>query len=50
MVSPMSLIGVIIILTGAVLALKGLYMLTGDLEPDGTVRDSIRDRKDRLGR
>ena len=49
-VSLMSLIGVVIILAGAILALKGLYLLTGDAEPDGTVRDSIRDRRDRLGR
>ena len=46
----MSLIGVLIILAGAILALKGLCLLTGGAEPDGTVRDSIRDRKDRLGR
>lgn len=50
MVSLMSLIGVVIILAGAILALKGLYLLTGDAEPDGTVRESIRDRRDRLGR
>ena len=49
-VSLMSLIGVVIILAGAILALKGLYLLTGDAEPDGTVRDSIRDRRGRLGR
>lgn len=49
-VSPVSLIAVIIILAGAVLALKGLYLLAGDTEPDGTQRDSIRHRRNRLGK
>ena len=48
--SLMSLTATALILAGALLALKGLYLMAGDLEPDGTVRESIRDRKNRLGR
>ena len=44
-VSLMSLTATALILAGAFLALKGLYLLAGDTEPDGTVRESIRDRK-----
>lgn len=46
--SLMSLIAFVLVLIGVVLALKGIYLLAGDVEPDGTVRESIRDRKRRL--
>ena len=45
----MSLTATALILAGALLALKGLYLMAGDLEPDGTIRESIRHRRSKLG-
>jgi len=44
----MSLTATALVLIGAALALKGLYLMAGELEPDGTVRESIRDRRGKL--
>jgi len=41
-------LGTLLILAGALLGLKALYLLAGDVEPDGTTAGGLKSRRTRL--
>jgi len=41
-------LGTLLILTGALLGLKALYLLAGDVEPDGTTAGGLKSRRTSL--
>jgi hypothetical protein len=49
MVSLMSLIATALVLAGAFLGIRALYLLVPDVEPDGTSRESHLRRKGKGG-